>query len=70
MHEVLQQLLVTLIVVLAAGYVFWAIAGNLLRLRVLKAAWRAVPPLRGRIDTLRRRLESPTGCSACRRGSV
>lgn len=68
-HDLVQQLIVALIVGAASAYVFWAIAGQLWRLRVLKVAHRVLPPFRGPIDRARRRLESPGGCSACRNGS-
>ncbi|MBM4216917.1 MAG: hypothetical protein FJ178_03580 [Gammaproteobacteria bacterium] len=67
-HDLWQQLIVALIVVGSSFYVFWAVSGQALRLRLVTAAHRSLPPLRGPLDRIRRRLESPVGCSACRSG--
>lgn len=68
-HVILQQGLVALLVIGASGYVFWAIAGDALRLRLVNTAHRMFPPVRGPLERIRRRIESPSGCSVCRSGS-
>jgi hypothetical protein len=68
-HDVWQQLIVALIVIGSSVYVFWTVSGPAWRLRLVRAAHRTLPPLRGRLDRLRRQLESPAGCSACRSDS-
>ncbi len=68
-HDLWQQSIVALIVIGSSFYVFWAVSGQALRFRLVNAAHRALPPLRGPLDRIRRRLESPVGCSACRSGS-
>lgn len=68
-HDIWQQLIVALIVVGSSVYVVWTVSGQAWRLRLVRAAHRTLPPLRGRLDRLRHRLESPAGCSACRSGS-
>ncbi|MFM8479673.1 MAG: hypothetical protein ACKOCF_00560 [Gammaproteobacteria bacterium] len=62
----LQQSLVVGFVALAALHVFWTLAGNRLRLNTLKLLQRAIPPLAGPLARVRRKLEAPSGCSACR----
>ncbi|MEY3337974.1 MAG: hypothetical protein RL245_966 [Pseudomonadota bacterium] len=68
-HDILQQGLVALLVIGASVYVFWVIAGAASRLRLVNIAHRMFPPLRGPLERIRRRIESPSGCSACRSGS-
>ncbi|MFM7395572.1 MAG: hypothetical protein ACKO42_00465 [Gammaproteobacteria bacterium] len=65
-HDLWQQLMVALIVIGASTYVFWTISGQAWRLRLVSVASRALPPLRGPLTRVRRQLESPAGCSACR----
>jgi hypothetical protein len=62
----LQQSLVVGFVALAALYVFWTLAGNRLRSNTLKLLQQAMRPLAGPLARVRRQLEAPSGCSACR----
>jgi hypothetical protein len=68
-HDLWQQLIVAIVVIVSSVYVFWTVSGQTWRLRLVSLAHRALPPLRGPLDQIRRRLESPVGCSACRSGS-
>jgi hypothetical protein len=68
-HDLWQQLIVALIVIGSSVYVFWSVAGQTSRLRLVRVAHRALPPFRDPLERIRQRLESPAGCSACRSGS-
>ena len=62
----LQQLVVTSLVLIAALYVFWSLSGTSLRISALRLLGRIVPPLWAPLGRIQRRLEAPTGCSVCR----
>jgi len=61
-----QQTVVALLVLLAAGYTVWTLAGAGLQRQVLRVLLKALPVLRTPLGPLQRRLEAPAGCSACR----
>ena len=62
----LQHSLVIALVVAAAAYAFWSLAGDRLRLAAVRALLQALPVLRRPLGRLERRLQAPAGCSACR----
>jgi len=61
-----QQIVVALLVLLAAGYTVWTLAGAGLQRHLLRVLLQALPVLRTPLGSLQRRLEAPAGCSACR----
>ena len=68
-HDLWQQLIIALIVIGSSFHVFWSVSGQAWRLRLVRVAYRVLPPFRDSLDRVRQRLESPVGCSACRSGS-
>lgn len=66
----MEQVIVMLLVFVASVYAFWSLAGMRSRLAVLRALESALPSwapprLRDALSTIRRRLESASGCTAC-----
>jgi hypothetical protein len=61
----MQNVLVTVCVVVAAVYAVWSLAGAGTRLRFVEFALRRLPLLHRPLDALRARLLAVSGCKAC-----